>query len=77
MSNEPLTDIHVKLIGRDGNAFAILAFVRKGFNKAIRACENKEEKDRLNQLCTQCLDEATKGDYDNLLGTVMKYVTVE
>jgi hypothetical protein len=56
----------VKLIGEDGNAFAILGKVSKALRKA-----------GLNDEAKKYLDEATKGDYDNLLMVTMKYVDVE
>lgn len=60
-------DIKVKLIGNDGNAFAILGEVQKQFrNHNIP----KEE-------WTLFFDEAASGDYDNLLATVQKWVEVE
>jgi len=58
--------IKVKLVGNDGNAFAILGAVRKAMRKA--------------NLPTEELDaftkEATSGDYNNLLATCMKWVDV-
>ena len=57
----------VELIGRDGNAYAILG-------RALKALRDsgwtKEERDAF-------LAEATSGDYDHLLGTVMAYLDVE
>jgi hypothetical protein len=60
------TTVHVKLVGEDGNAFAILGRVRK----ALIAAGHKE-------LAEQYLKEATAGDYDHLLQTTMEYVEVE
>ena len=58
--------IKVKLVGNDGNAFAILGAVIKAMRKA--------------NLPTKELDaftkEATSGDYNNLLATCMKWVDV-
>jgi len=53
----------VKLAGEDGNAFAILGRVRRAMKDAGW---NKE-------AIEQFTNEATSGDYDNLLQTVMKY----
>lgn len=57
-------DIHVKLVGEDGNAFVILGRVgvalrSAGISKKIRI---------------QFTTEATAGDYDHLLQTVMGWV---
>lgn len=57
----------VKLIGEDGNAFAVLAAARKAMKKA--GWDKKEIED--------FLEEAMSGDYNNLLQTVMKYCEVE
>ena len=59
-------DIKVKLIGRDGNAFAILGAVQKELK---RAGAPKEDLDAY-------LKEATSGDYDHLLATTLKWVKV-
>jgi hypothetical protein len=62
----PLTDAVVQLIGEDGNAFAILGRVRR----AILTSNHPE-------LAETFLQEAMAGDYDHLLATCMRYVTVE
>ena len=54
----------VKLVGEDGNAFAILARVVK----AMRLASVSEE------LQDQYYAEATSGDYDHLLQTTMAWV---
>jgi len=65
---EPIyKDITVKLVGEDGNAFAILARVMSAMRKAGLS---KEEIDKFHT-------EATSGDYDDLLYTCAKYVNVE
>lgn len=56
----------VKMIGEDGNAFSILGKVNKALKKAGRPKEGK-----------MFLEEAMQGDYNHLLKTAMKYVTVE
>ena len=61
MSTKPV----VKLVGEDGNAYAILARVNKALKRAGLNAEAKE-----------FMAEATKGDYDHLLQTAMKYVEV-
>jgi len=58
--------INVKLLGTDGNAFAILGKVSAALKKAGKEKEAKE-----------FMKEATKGDYDHLLQTAMKFVNVE
>jgi hypothetical protein len=64
--NTPLTDAVVVLTGTDGNAFAILGKVRR----AILRSNHPE-------LADDFIAEATAGDYDALLCTCFKYVTVE
>ena len=56
----------LKLVGEDGNAFAILGRVRKALKEAGSDSEYIEK----------FTEEAESGDYDNLLRTVMKYVIV-
>lgn len=63
----PKYPITVKLVGRDGNAFAILGTVKQALQ---RAKVPKEE-------VTKFVNEAMTGDYDHLLQTVMEYVDVE
>ena len=55
----------VKLTGRDGNAFAILGRVQKALK------QNGQEKE-----AREFFEEATSGDYDHLVQTVMRYVEV-
>jgi hypothetical protein len=62
----PLTDACVVLTGTDGNAFALLGKVRR----AIRTSNHPE-------LADQFLAEAMTGDYQHLLVTCCKYVSVE
>lgn len=57
----------VKLIGTDGNAFAVLAKVRVSLKKSGA---DKETVERFTK-------EAMAGSYDNLLAVTMKYVDVE
>lgn len=60
-------DIEVRLIGEDGNAFAILG----NANRAMRRAGLPAEERAAFQA------EATKGDYDHLLATVMNWFTVK
>ncbi len=62
----PLTNAVVKLIGEDGNAFAILGRVRRGILRSDHP-----------ELADEFITEATSGDYDHLLATCVRYVTVE
>jgi hypothetical protein len=55
----------VKLIGMDGNAFAILGKVQAALEKAGQVAEAEA-----------FFNEATSGDYDHLLQTAMRYVDV-
>ena len=65
-NNVPLTDAVVELTGHDSNAFAILGRVKR----AILHSNHPE-------LADQFMTEATSGDYDNLLVTCIRYVSVE
>jgi hypothetical protein len=60
----PTNKPKVKLIGEDGNAFAILGRV----SKALRNAGADQE------YINQFRNEATSGDYNHLLSTAMKYV---
>jgi hypothetical protein len=57
----------VKLVGEDGNAFAILGRCLKEAKKA------KWSQEQIQQFMT----ESRSGDYDHLLQTVMKYFEVK
>lgn len=59
-------DIQVQFTGEDGNALAIIGAVRKALRRA--GADYAE----LNMF----MAEATAGDYDGLLRTVMRWVTV-
>ena len=60
-------DIEVVLIGQDGNAFHIIGVTRRAMKRHGVPQEDIQA----------YMDEATSGDYDNLLTTTMKWVTVE
>lgn len=59
-------EINVPMVGEDGNAFAILARV-----KQIMA------RNDMTGLYDEFRAEATSGDYDNLLATVMRWFMVD
>ena len=65
ISQTPLTAVTVQLSGTDGNAFAILATVRRAL---VRAGHR--------DLVTRFVEEATAGSYDDLLTTCCIYVHV-
>jgi len=67
MSNTPKYNVTVQLTGEDGNAFAIMAAVKRALQKAGAS---KEE-------ITQYTMDSMSGDYDNLLRTAMKWVEVQ
>lgn len=67
MSEPKYPDISVRLVGEDGNAFAIMGRV----SAALRdAGISKEERDAY-------FAESTAGDYDHLLRTATAWVSVE
>jgi hypothetical protein len=59
-------EIKVQLVGNDGNAFAIMGAVSKALG---RAGVSREE---INAYTT----ESMSGDYDNLLATACRWVSV-
>lgn len=59
-------NISVKLVGEDGNAYAILGAVRRGLKRGGVA------QDEIDQF----MAEATSGDYNHLLQTAMTWVDV-
>lgn len=61
-----LTNAVVQLSGQDGNAFLILGRVKRAIVKSNHP-----------ELAQAFMDEATAGDYDHLLQTCIRYVTVE
>ena len=58
-------EVEVQLTGGDGNAFAVLGVVRK----ALVDAGHDDEVEAF-------FAEATSGDYDHLLGTCMRWVSV-
>jgi len=66
MSETKYPDIEVQLSGEDGNAFFIMGRIRR----ALR--QNGVSNDEIEQYT----EESKSGDYDNVLQTAMKWVTV-
>ena len=64
--NTRYPNIEVELLGHDGNAFAILGKVNRELKK------NKVDDSEIQEFRAQ----AMSGDYNNLLATVMDWVTV-
>ena len=64
--NEPVVKPIVRLIGTDGNAFAILGKVRRALLDA-----------GLHDEAERYMTEATSGDYHHVLAVTMQYVEVE
>lgn len=62
----PYTDAVVQLTGQNGNAILILGLVRRGILHSNHP-----------ELADQFMNEATDGDYDHLLRTCMRYVSIE
>ena len=66
MSDCKYPEIKVELIGNDGNAFSILGSVKRALkNGGVSADE-----------ITKFYEEATSGDYNHLLATVMNWVEI-
>lgn len=62
----PKTNIKVKLVGTDGNVFVVMGTVTKALKKAGHG-----------KLVEGFIKEATSGDYNHLMATVMNYVEVD
>ncbi|SMY01259.1 hypothetical protein BSP239C_03205 [Brevibacterium sp. 239c] len=67
MDKPKYPDVSVPLVGQDGNAFAILGRVTRALNKAGVSQAERDE----------FFNEATSGDYDHLLRTVVAWVNAE
>jgi hypothetical protein len=65
-NQSPLTDAVVQLVGKDGNAFSIIGAVRLGIRRSSQP-----------ELEQAFMQEAMEGDYDHLLQTCMRFVSVE
>ena len=59
--------VRVRLVGEDGNAFAILGRTKRTLQQAGASAED----------VAAFMAEATAGDYDQLLATVMRWVEAE
>ena len=59
--------IKAKLIGQDGNAFAIIGTVKQALRKANVPSSDIDE----------FVVEAMSGDYNNVITTALKWVTVK
>lgn len=65
ISEPKFPHVHVQLSGEDGNAFFIIGRVRKALrNEGV-------PNDKIDAFC----NEAMSGDYDNVLRTVMRWVS--
>ena len=60
-------NIKAKLIGQDGNAFAIIGTVKQALRKASVPQNDIDE----------FVVEAMSGDYNNVITTALKWVTVK
>ena len=59
---EPITNLKLKLVGEDGNAFSIMARARQPLRRNGRA-----------DLIEPFTNECTSGSYDHLLATCARY----
>jgi hypothetical protein len=66
MSEVKYPEVKVKLVGNDGNAYAIMGAVQKALK---RAGVSHEE-------IAKYLEESMSGDYDNLIATACRWVKV-
>ena len=66
MSQPKYPDIEVKLSGENGNAYVIMGRVKRAMRKGGLSKEQIDE----------YIAESTSGDYNNLLNTVFRFVTV-
>lgn len=68
METEPkYPEIVVPLLGEDGNAFAIMGTVTRALRRGGVSAEE----------ISQYSKEATSGDYNNLLTTTARWVTID
>lgn len=66
MSNETkYPDLHVQLTGRDGNAMSIMAAVARELRRNGHASE-----------VDTFMEEAMSGDYDNVIATAGRWVSI-
>lgn len=73
--DQPLyPNITVKLVGTDGNAYALMGKVVASLRRELQGTMEQSE---INQTIKDFQTEAMSGDYDNLLRTCMKFVDVE
>ncbi len=66
MSDPKYPKIKVKLVGEDGNAFAIIGRVKKALRRGGISAS----------LVSEFVKEAMSGDYSHVLNTCMDWVTV-
>jgi hypothetical protein len=66
MTDIKYPEVRVKLSGNDGNAFAIMGSVASALRKAGVSADE----------IAAYRDESMSGDYDNLLRTAMRWVSV-
>lgn len=66
MTDAKYPEVEVELVGQDGNAFFIMGTVKKAL---LRHGIGKEE-------VNEYLEEAMSGNYDHLLVTTMRWVTI-
>lgn len=64
---KPITEVKVKLVGEDGNAFNILARVSNALKRAGYS----------DDFIRDYQQQAMSGSYENLLAVTMQYVEVE
>lgn len=68
-------EVHVRLVGEDGNAYAIMGRVSAALQRHLRD-QGVERKER-EAILEQYREESMSGDYDNLLRTAMRWVEVD
>ena len=67
-------ECEIELTGIDANAYSIMGAVRRGLKRYLRT-EGWDFKDIRTEL-EAYVEESTSGDYDNLLRTAFRWVTV-
>ena len=65
-TEKPITNLKLKLVGEDGNAFMIMGRARQLLRRNGRA-------DLIEQFTKEC----TSGSYENLLATCARYFVCE
>jgi len=74
MSTTKYPEIEVEISGQNGNAFVIIGLVKKALEKGL--AERNMHPREIQAECDKFYVEATSGNYNKLLQTCIKWVTI-